>query len=172
MWRPSHYIPLHAEMLLYPFSTTVIATPRIALPLRGVGWMGSIAGLDSYGDNHTSRFEPRTIQPVESHYTDCANQPPLPPGAKPMCSFVYVFTDVMSFRSEFPLSSLVKLWVCYDTRSNWDCTGKIASGLCVLGGLPIRILLRYQLRRIRLFVASIIFTRLIPEQALTNKLIN
>jgi hypothetical protein len=37
------------------------------------GWVGPRAGLDEYGKSRPPPgFEPRTVQPVASRYTDCA----------------------------------------------------------------------------------------------------
>jgi hypothetical protein len=34
------------------------------------GWVGSRAGLDGCGKCRPKGFDPRTVQPVASHYTD------------------------------------------------------------------------------------------------------
>jgi hypothetical protein len=37
------------------------------------GWLGRTAGLDGYGKFRSPPgFDPRTVQPVASRYTDCA----------------------------------------------------------------------------------------------------
>ena len=55
----------------------VKATPRPLYPRerpgthRTGGWGGPRAGLDGIGESHPSRgFDPRTVQPVASRYTD------------------------------------------------------------------------------------------------------
>ena len=38
------------------------------------GWVGPRAGLDGCGKSRSPPgFDPRTVQPLESHHTDCAN---------------------------------------------------------------------------------------------------
>jgi len=40
------------------------------------GWVGPRAGLDRCGKSRPlPGFDPRTVQPVGSHYTDCATWP-------------------------------------------------------------------------------------------------
>jgi hypothetical protein len=55
----------------------VNATPRPIYPLEKPlthcigGWVGPWAGLDGYGKSRPlPRFDPRTVQPVASRYTD------------------------------------------------------------------------------------------------------
>ena len=57
----------------------VNATPRPIYPQERPsthcigGWVGPKAGLDRCGKSHPQWiFDPRTPQPVVSHYTDCA----------------------------------------------------------------------------------------------------
>ena len=57
----------------------VSTTPRPLYPRERPGthciggWVGSRAGLDGYGKSRPSPgFDPRTVQPVASRYTDCA----------------------------------------------------------------------------------------------------
>jgi hypothetical protein len=38
------------------------------------GWMGPRAGLDGQKISPPPGFDPRTAQPVVSHYTDCATR--------------------------------------------------------------------------------------------------
>jgi hypothetical protein len=42
---------------------------------RTGGWVGPRAGLDRCGKLPPPGFDPRTVQPVASHYTDWATQP-------------------------------------------------------------------------------------------------
>ena len=51
------------------------ALPRKRLgTLRIGGWVGLRAGLDGYVKSRPPPgFDPRTVQPVASRYTDCAN---------------------------------------------------------------------------------------------------
>ena len=55
----------------------VNATPRPIYPREGAGgthciegWVGLRAGQDGCGKSRPSGFDPRTVQPVASRYTD------------------------------------------------------------------------------------------------------
>jgi len=67
---------LHAPAALYPRERARTYSTR--------GWVGPMAGLEGWGKSRPPPgFDPRTVQPVASRYTDWATRPP-----RDICNFI------------------------------------------------------------------------------------
>jgi hypothetical protein len=82
-------------LYLYWMEWVVNATPRPLYPHeRSVthyigGWIGPRAGLDGYGKiSPPPEFDPRTVQPTASRYTDCAIPSSYPQSTKIIIYFL------------------------------------------------------------------------------------